>query len=115
NMLGVSHVAQRLPHVLNAVSGRTAGMIERRGFDPHVRAQPEFISSGEVLKLQLPAHRLQRNGESGLSHLPSKYGFDPTTGTQMPGADLEVSVLLEGRAEEREATDVIPVGMGQQK
>src|SRR5688572_7939559 len=101
--------------MFDAVAGRPVGMIERRGAHAHAAFELEGVTYGKVLEPQLRLHGFERHRERGLHHLSGEHLLNASMTREMPSQDLEGTVLLKCRSEERKTVDVVPVGMSQKQ
>ncbi len=113
-MLGIGNIAKRMAVIVHTIAGGAVGMVQGRGYDLDFISQVPGVTGGKVLEIDLRLHDLDRHRESRLVHLRCQNLTNAAALiAQMPGHDGKVMIFLESGREEREAVDVIPMGVGQ--
>ncbi len=88
-------------------------MLERRGLHTH-RADVELFTRVEIVELDVRLQGGEGHGERGSRHLSGENAFHSADIGQMTRLHMEGVVGRIGGREEREAVDVIPVGVRQE-
>ena len=100
--------------MLDAVAGRAAGMIELRGADDEARFGDDVVAAVEVVEDQLGLEDVERHREHRRLHDLAQRLLDAPALRQPAEPEMEaVARQVEG-GEERNAADMVDMGVGEQ-
>src|SRR3546814_784186 len=113
-MLRVGDVAERAAVEVDAVAGGTVGMVERRGDQPHAELGLQHVAGREVVEGDVGREDLRRHRKEGGVHELHQDVVQRQLGNQMARPQADAVALVEKRGEERQADDVVVMGVGEE-